>query len=105
MAERAEASGGAVAGAAVERHAPIGATPTSADRAPTATDPHTGRRDVFDRDGRLIVRPVGLPRQRRKDLYYTLLAAPWPVVIALLATLYLAANLVFALAYLALGDA
>jgi inward rectifier potassium channel len=60
--------------------------------------------DVFDADGRLRIVPVGLHRQRRKDLYYTMLAASWPLLLGFMAAAFLVTNVLFALAYLALGD-
>ncbi len=62
------------------------------------------RTDVFDANGRLRIVPVGLVRQRRKDLYYTLLAASWPTLLVFLATAFLITNVLFAFAYLELGD-
>jgi inward rectifier potassium channel len=46
---------------------------------------------------------IGLPRRGLGDLYHRLLTWSWTRVFAALAALYVAANAIFALAYLALG--
>lgn len=53
------------------------------------------------------VRPVatrGLRRSPLSDVYHHLLTSPWWQLLLVLACLYVAANVAFALAYLALGD-
>ncbi len=67
-----------------------------------------GRRELrgspFARDDRPIV-ALGLGRRPLTDVYHFLLTSRWRVLLPLLAAAYVAANVVFALAYLALGDA
>jgi inward rectifier potassium channel len=48
---------------------------------------------------------VGLPRHVWDDLYHRVLSASWPRVLATIVGAYLGANVVFALLYLAAGDA
>ncbi len=50
-----------------------------------------------------IVR-LGEPSRRFRDLYHRLLTVKWPVFLAVMATTYIGANLLFALLYLAGGD-
>ena len=82
------------------------APPSSGSHAETPGTSSTSRPhiDVFDDAGRLRIVPIGLVRQRRKDLYYTFLASSWPVLLTFLAAAFLVANVLFALAYLALGE-
>jgi inward rectifier potassium channel len=53
--------------------------------------------------GREVV-SIGLRASPLRDLYHSLLVAPWRQFFALVLAAYLGANLVFALGYLALGD-
>ena len=62
------------------------------------------RPSAFAADGR-PVETRGLRRNPLSDLYHLLLTARWWQLLAVLASGYVAANVVFALAYLALGDA
>ncbi len=48
---------------------------------------------------------VGLRRRPGRDLYHSLLTASWPKLFAMVVVAYLLENTVFALGYLALGDA
>ena len=41
----------------------------------------------------------GLPRRYLRDFYHFFLAAPWPVVLIIIAIAFLAANTLFALGY------
>jgi inward rectifier potassium channel len=47
---------------------------------------------------------IGLGRRPLRDLYHFLLSSPWWLLLLVLAGGYVAANALFALAYLALGD-
>ncbi len=48
---------------------------------------------------------LGLPRKPLADLYHSLLTAPWWQFLLVVVTAYVVVNALFALAYLALGDA
>ena len=56
-------------------------------------------------DANIIYRRVGLTRRRTGDSYHRLISSSWPRLLALLVVAYLTANALFALAYLAVGDA
>jgi inward rectifier potassium channel len=62
------------------------------------------RRRALQSPGGPVV-PIGLPSRPFADLYHFLLSAPWRHLILVLVLGYLAANALFALGYLALGDA
>ena len=60
---------------------------------------------LLNRQGGHNIERVGIRRALTRDLYHLLLATTWPRLLALLLTLYLAGNCVFALGYLAGRDA
>ena len=60
---------------------------------------------LLNRDGSFNVRRAGLPRLASLSLYHALLALTWPQFVGLLVGGYLAVNLLFALAYMACGQA
>jgi len=62
------------------------------------------RGSAFARDDRPVV-AIGLGRQPLADLYHFLLTSRWHVLLPSIAAAYVAVNALFALAYLALGDA
>lgn len=59
-------------------------------------------REVFTSRG-YSIHVVGAPRAPFSDAYHSLLREPWPVTLAAVAAVYLAANALFALAYLLVG--
>ncbi len=68
---------------------------------PSAAPGAPSRVDFFDAHGRVTAVPIGLVRRRRKDLYYTMLASSWPVLLGFLAAAFVLMNVVFAVGYLA----
>ena len=58
---------------------------------------------VLDRAGKSTAVRIGLAKSYRSDLYHFLMTTSWPGLIALIAGFFVAANLVFALGYLAGG--
>jgi inward rectifier potassium channel len=60
---------------------------------------------LLQRNGRFNIVRRGVPERRMQDLYARLLSATWGWLITILVTGYLAINALFALAYLALGNA
>jgi inward rectifier potassium channel len=80
--------------------APVDTATGDVDRPKSSAPP----RPIFTPDANLSYVRLGLPVDRRHDLYHSLLRASWGVLFALLLTLFLAINCLFALAYLALGE-
>ncbi len=76
--------------------------------ASTAPDPRAPRRakgvHLLAPSGRVTIERLGLPRHPANDLYHFLLTTSWPKLLVVTAGAYVAANCLFALAYLALGD-
>jgi inward rectifier potassium channel len=70
----------------------------------SSIEPPAKRVPVITPDGRLDAVRIGAPSPRRGDVYHALLTAPWPVLIAMLAFGFAGANVLFACAYLALGN-
>jgi inward rectifier potassium channel len=62
------------------------------------------RGSAFARDDRPVV-AIGLGRRPLADVYHFLLTSRWRVLLPSIAAAYVAVNALFALAYLALGDA
>lgn len=54
--------------------------------------------------GHSTIKKLGLPRFNWADPYHLLLTMPWPQFLALICIVYLFANVLFALAYVAGGD-
>jgi len=71
---------------------------------PSSIEPPTKRVPVITPDGRLDAVRVGIASRRRSDAYHALLTTPWPLLIAELALGFAAANVLFACAYLLLGN-
>ncbi len=63
------------------------------------------RARLLRRNGRFNVVRRGVPERRMQDLYARLLSAPWAWLITVLVGSYVGVNALFALAYLALGNA
>ncbi len=61
------------------------------------------RQRLLNRDGSFNVRRDGMKPFASLSLYHHLLTIPWPKFLALVATAFLAVNVVFGLAYLACG--
>jgi inward rectifier potassium channel len=61
------------------------------------------RRDSVYLPGRTVV-TRGLRRSALSDLYHVLLTSPWWQLLSMLAAIYVGVNVLFALAYLGLGD-
>jgi inward rectifier potassium channel len=67
-------------------------------------EPSMKRLPVVTPDGRFGAVRVGAASPRHGDVYHALLTAPWPVLIAMLALGFIGANMLFACAYLAIGN-
>ncbi len=65
---------------------------------------YQNRPRLVPRAGKLRIFPIGQKRRWFTDIYPYLMDAPWYELLALIAFLYLSANLMFASGYLALGN-